>query len=271
MAVHNKDAGGNTVNENIIFFFSGTGNSFDIALKTKEGIKNTDIKNIALVKDIPPLDNYKRIGLIFPIYGFTMPNIVSKFISRLSGNNNAYYFCIVTLGGLELGGKYRIYEAFNKAGIELDYISHIFMPENYIIFSMVPGDNLIKKMLKDSIKKAEKISLDILNNKKLKAKKSIFYNLVKNISLEETKKWPSMAKSFTVNKNCIKCKKCIRVCPADNVTILEDKIIFGEKCELCLACMHSCPKAAINYGEKTVKKRRYINPNINIEEMKKYY
>jgi ferredoxin/flavodoxin len=259
------------VNENIVFFFSGTGNSFDIALKIKERIKNADVKNIALVKDMPPLDNYKKIGLIFPIYGFTMPNIVSKFISRLSRNSNAYYFCIVTLGGLELGGKYRIYEAFNKAGIGLDYISHVFMPENYIIFSMVPGDNLIKKMLQDSIKKVEEISSDIQNNKKLKAKKSIFYNLVKNISQEETKKWPLMAKDFTINENCIKCEKCIRVCPADNIKIFKDKIIFDEKCELCLACMHSCPKEAINYGEKTIKKKRYMNPNINIEEMKKYF
>jgi ferredoxin len=269
--VYNEYTGGNIMNENIVFFFSGTGNSFDIALKIKEGIKNTDVKNIALAKDMPPLNNYKRIGLIFPIYGFTMPNIVSKFISQLSGNHNAYYFCIVTLGGLELGGKYRIYEAFNKTGIELDYISHIFMPENYIIFSIVPGDDLIKKMLKDSIKKVEKISSDILNNKKLKAKKSIFYNLVKNISQEETKKWPLMAKEFIVNEHCIKCKKCIRVCPVDNITIHDDKIIFDEKCELCLACMHSCPKMAINYGKKTIKKKRYINPNINIEEMKKYY
>jgi hypothetical protein len=56
-------------------FFSGTGNSFDIALKIAEQIKNTDIINI------PSLKNYKRVGFIFPVYGFTMPNIVSKFVS----------------------------------------------------------------------------------------------------------------------------------------------------------------------------------------------
>jgi hypothetical protein len=34
--------------------------------------------------------------------------------------------------------------------------------------------------------------------------------------------------------------------------------------------MHACPKQAINYGNTTVGKKRYINPNINIEDMKKY-
>jgi ferredoxin/flavodoxin len=258
------------MNDNIIFFFSGTGNSFDITLKISEQIKNTDVKNIASIKNIPPLDGYKRVGLIFPIYGFTMPNIVSKFISGLPKNNSSYYFSIVTLGGLELGGKYRIHEAFNKVGITLDYISHVFMPENYIIFSMVPGDKLIKNCLEDSIKKVEKISLDIMNYKKAKARKSLFYNAVKKISWEETQKWPRMAKEFVISENCIKCKKCIRVCPVENIKMSDDRIIFDEHCELCLACMHSCPQKAINYGVKTINKKRYINPNIDIEELKKY-
>jgi len=258
------------VNENIIFFFSGTGNSFDITIKTAGQLKNTDIKNIASLKKVPLLDNYMRIGLIFPIYGFTMPNIVSKFISNMPNNKDAYYFCIVTLGALELGGKYRIYEAFNRIGIELNYISHIYMPENYIIFSIVPGDNTIKKCLENAVKKVERLSSDIINYKQNKAKKSIFYNMVKNISLEETKKWPLMAKDFIVNNNCIRCKKCIKICPVENIKMIKDEIMFGEHCELCLACIHSCPKEAINYGVKTLNKKRYINPNINMEEMKNY-
>lgn len=259
------------MNENVIFFFSGTGNSFDITLRIAEQIDNTDIVNIASIKNIPSLKNYKRIGLIFPVYGFTMPNIVTKFISTLPGNINAYYFCIVTLGGLGLGAEYRIYEAFNRKNIELDYITHIYMPENYIITSMVTADKILNKTLKDSVKSVKRIANDLINFAKNKSKKSIFYNIVKKISQEETKQWPLRAKEkFNINDNCIKCKKCIKICPVGNIKMINEKIVFDEHCECCLACMHSCPKEAINYETKTVGKKRYINPNIKIEEMKKY-
>jgi MinD superfamily P-loop ATPase len=49
-----------------------------------------------------------------------------------------------------------------------------------------------------------------------------------------------------------------------------ERIVFGEQCECCLACMHSCPRKTINYGGRTAGKKRYINPNINLEDMKKY-
>jgi MinD superfamily P-loop ATPase len=79
-----------------------------------------------------------------------------------------------------------------------------------------------------------------------------------------------MAKNFVVGNDCIKCKKCIRICPVENIKMVGDNIIFDEHCECCLAYIHLCPKEAINYGEKTIGKKRYINPNINIEEMKEY-
>jgi ferredoxin len=258
------------VNENILFFFSGTENSFDIALKMAEKMKSTDILNIASIKNMPPLKNYKRIGLVFPVYGFTMPNIVSRFIAQLPKDCNAYYFCIVTLGGVELGAMHRTFEAFAENGIGLDYITKIYMPENYILFSMVPGDNLIKTHLKNSIKRVEKAANEILNNKKAKTKRTIFYNFGKNISRNESKKWQVAAKNFVVGNNCIRCKKCIRVCPVGNIRMEGDNVIFDEYCECCLACIHLCPKEAINHGEKTMGKKRYINPNINIEEMKEY-
>ena len=258
------------MNENIIFFFSGTGNSFDITLRISKQIGNTDIFNIASNKDLPSLDKYKRIGLVFPIYGFTMPNIVSKFISNIPNNKIAYCFSIVTLGAFALGAMYRTYEAFEKIGIKLNYITNIYMPENYILFSRVPSDRLIKIHLKNSIKRINEISSDILNMDSRKPKKDIFYTMGQKFAAIESKKWALISSNFNINSDCIVCNKCIKTCPVENIEIVNYKIVFGHNCECCLACIHVCPKQAINYGSKTIGKKRYINPNIKIEDMKTY-
>ncbi|GHT99293.1 4Fe-4S ferredoxin [Spirochaetia bacterium] len=258
------------MNENAIFFFSGTGNSFDITKRIAEKLGNTDIFNIANIKVMPVLDNYKKIGLIFPVYGFTMPNIVARFISQLKINENVYNFSVVTMGAFALGAMYRTMEAYNKINIKLNYITNVYMPENYILFSNVPSDKLIKTHLDNSVKRVTEIVLDIQQCKEKPAKKSIFYNFVKKTSLEESGKWAFTAKSFVINNDCVKCKKCINICPVNNISYTNENIVFGEHCECCLACIHSCPKQAINYGDKTIGKKRYINQNIKIEEIKTY-
>jgi flavodoxin len=176
------------MNENILFFFSGTRNSFDIALKMAEKMKNTNILNIASINNMPSLENYKRIGLVFPVYGYTTPHIVSKFIAQLPKDNKAYYFCIVTLGVIEFGVMHRIFEAFEKNGIELDYITKIYMPENYILSAVVPEDNSIKTYLKNSVERVGKMTNKVLNYEKTKTKKSIFYNFGKKTSQKESEK-----------------------------------------------------------------------------------
>jgi ferredoxin len=123
--------------------------------------------------------------------------------------------------------------------------------------------------LDKSIKRIDEISNGIKNYEDKKPKKSIFYNLARGISEKWVNNWHLEAKKYEINRDCIKCMKCIKVCPVENIKMVDDRIVFDNYCECCLACIHLCPKEAINYGKKTIKKKRYINPNINIEEMKK--
>ena len=46
------------------------------------------------------------------------------------------------------------------------------------------------------------------------------------------------------------------------------KIVFADKCVACLGCYHRCPKKAIVYKGKK-KKDRYINPNVNENDIGK--
>jgi ferredoxin len=182
----------------------------------------------------------KRVGIVFPVYGFTMPNIVKRFIEALPFQKDAYYFCVPTMGAFAFGAFYRTAEAFKAAGGHLDYINQIYMPENYILFSNVPSDKLIEKHLANSHKRVDEIARDILSNKPRPAVKPFTYRFVEKTSKAESEKWKDTAKGFQVSKDCVKCGKCVRLCPVGNIQDNGDSVIFSDRCECCLACLHAC-------------------------------
>jgi len=65
----------------------------------------------------------------------------------------------------------------------------------------------------------------------------------------EKKYWPLVAKDFVVQDSCTKCGKCIEDCPADNISLSEAGITFGDRCRCCYRCVYSCPSKAIS-GKK---------------------
>ena len=256
-------------NDNAIFFFSGTGNSFDIALRLAEKMQSADVYNLACIDEIAAL-KYKRVGFVFPVYGFTMPNIVERFLSNYKFDQETYYFSILTMGGLALGAKYRTRMAVEKIGGYLNYIDIIYMPENYILFSKVPSDKIIREQMHNATKRVGEVCSDVLSNKEKRAKKPLTYYFTKKTAKTEQEKFKVAAQSFTVNESCNKCGLCVRLCPVDNISTNEEGMVFSNHCECCLCCMHACPKEAINYLNKTSGKQRYINTNISIGDMKKY-
>ena len=65
-------------------------------------------------------------------------------------------------------------------------------------------------------------------------------------------------RKFTVDTDvCIKCGKCMKVCPVDNIESTPPVWIHNGKCTSCLACYHYCPVHAINFGKITRKRDQY--------------
>ena len=129
---------------NRIYFFTGTGNSLKVAKDIAESLTECEI--VAIYKDVE-IDiptGYERIGFVFPVYYFGLPDMVADFIRRakLSKENAAYYFAVSTPGGLSGKPIVQLDRLLSEKGLHLDYGTKIRMNANYIVSYGVERQNI---------------------------------------------------------------------------------------------------------------------------------
>jgi flavodoxin len=120
--------------ENIIFYFSGPGNSLYVAKNISKELGNCEI--VSMVKPFNIIKQYESVGFIYPTYYFGLPKIVIEFVEnlKLSNNNNTYYYSIATYGGLAGNAVFQMYELLlNRHGIKLNYGGKLKMFSNYVV------------------------------------------------------------------------------------------------------------------------------------------
>lgn len=69
-----------------------------------------------------------------------------------------------------------------------------------------------------------------------------------------------LKKKFRADESCIKCKKCEKICPMENIKVDDTGVNFSDKCVVCMRCLHQCPKESIQIGKSTVGKFRWKGP-----------
>jgi len=75
-------------------------------------------------------------------------------------------------------------------------------------------------------------------------------------------------KSYYSNEKCNGCGVCSRVCPVNNINMVDNKPSWQHHCETCFACFHWCPNGAINGGWISIDKG-YHHSDVKISEMLK--
>lgn len=145
--------------ENIIFYFTGTGNSLAVARDISDRLGDTKLVSIAdAIKenniDLP----YKRIGFVFPVYYSNVPLIVKHFIEKLRFNKSQYIFGVMTFGGSYVKTLSKLNQYITSRGGALSAGFAVHMPGNYIAKYGAFPNTLQKILLKGARKKADKIS-----------------------------------------------------------------------------------------------------------------
>ena len=253
-----------------IFYFSGTGNSLYAANQLAAKLGGTEIIPIAKVigKDIDL--SCDKVGIVFPVYAWGPPRIVAEFVKGINLKDK-YIFSIATYGGFIGGTLVTLNDILKKNGAKISAGFGLKQPSNYVVGygNRKSSEEEFKKFAEKSEKRINKIADIVKNGIESGIKKSIApINALTNlVYLGFISHLKDQEKGFWINDKCIDCKRCERMCPVENIKVIDGKRIWQGKCEMCMACIQWCPTEAIQHGKYTAKRLRYRHPKIKVEEM----
>lgn len=251
--------------KNIIFYFSGTGNSLKVAKEVSASFASCELVSMACNANYILDGDYERVGFIYPTYFTGIPKKVRDFATQLKVNQNkdTYYFALTTYGGTVGNGTSDLRVILQKKNIQLQYEPSLKMVDNYVMFFKMPKDPSVRtKQAEDDLKPIIK---NIQAKKQTSQKSvnplfSVFHKVFMNNVHEKDK-------HFKVADSCISCGLCADVCPVKNIKMKNGLPEYRHQCEQCLACLHFCPEQAINYRKGTQKNGRYTCPGISAQEL----
>ncbi|MDF2804638.1 MAG: hypothetical protein K0S61_4543 [Anaerocolumna sp.] len=282
-----------------IYYFSGTGNSFVVAKDIAERVK-AELISIPITMNEGKIQiDAEWIGIIFPSYIAPLaglPLIVERFITKIANIESVQIFAVCTCGGYEcvnaLLSLNRLKQIIRSCGGKLSDEYSIRLPMNNLDYDHIPIpiNRNQEAIINKSKTKISDICSRILTGKgtKYKIAKTVFILLmtpifklmlkpVTNALKEKAKEpldsklkyfelMPLTDKSINVDEKCNVCGICVKVCPVNNIKIVEKKPEFQHRCEMCFACDEWCPTNAIHHWSRA-KGVKYHHPEAKLSDL----
>lgn len=274
-----------------IYYFSGTGNSLvvarDIAEKT-----NGKLISIPSVMESEIIEtNADVIGIVFPVYYLAcrnIPLIVERFVGKLANIGSKYIFGVCTYGGASLSTIKMLDEMLKIRGGKLASGFGVHMPQNAFkkpyenkdkVFNnwknkklnlivesvnakkagLFKTDRFLMKLILIPFVPLMKSALPTALNKTAGLPKDSNFPIAELISLAD--------RGFHTNGECDGCEICARICPVNNIEMVNNRPLWRNHCENCLACYNWCPKKAIYGGISDRKGYHYHHPGVKVSDM----
>jgi ferredoxin len=247
----------------IIYYFTGTGNSENVAywisqVAREQGIitasfRITDLNSLEI--NTPPDD--ALVVFISPIHGFNYPPVMLRFIMRFpKGKNRVVLFN--TRAGMLLGK----WITPGLSGIAFYVTSVMLLLKGYSIKGMIPvdlpsnwislhpglNDQTVLFLHQKNKERVMQYARSILLGKRsFKAVREIVQDLAITpiaVGYYFIGRF-FLAKTFYASEHCNACALCIKSCPVKAIIIKNKRPYWTFKCESCMQCMSYCPKKAI--------------------------
>ena len=251
-----------------IFYFTGTGNSLKVARDLATKLGGAEMVRITK-KNLQRSGarDAETVGIVFPVYYTGLPSVVKEFAGNLEVTPGTYVFAVATYGGMQGFSFDLLSEILAGQGISLSAAFGIPMPgNNQVLYAPVPEEKQQERFMNEG-QMTDRIARDILSKKKIlprpmnsisRAVLGIFYGRLKPHERD---------RHFHADENCSSCGICTKICPVENITLVDGRPVWHHHCEYCLACLQWCPESAIQYDRKTVSRGRYHHPDITVRDL----
>jgi len=275
-----------------VYYFSGTGNSLvvarDIAEKTHG--KLISLPSIMFKERIKT--DADAIGVVFPLHGiFRVPSVVKRFVEKIDDISSKYIFAIITYGSMAGGVIKSFRNVLESCGGKLSTGFAVHMPMNNITIPFMYNGTVRDKEQKLFAEWNKKVNficeyVSARNESKYETSSklliSLFYPVDRifarwriqskytkftNSNLTMDALWPMMDFSFYSDVKCDGCGTCSRICPVDNIKMVDGQPAWQHHCERCMACLQWCPKEAIEFDNDSIGRKRYHHPDVKLSDM----
>lgn len=244
----------------MILYFSGTGNSRYVAEKISKITDDSviSINEILKSKNKDIIESENPFVFVCPTYAWRIPRVVEDFIREANFKNAKEAYFILTCGG-ETGEAVKyIRKLCIEKGFTLKGFASVIMPDNYIAMYDTPDEEKANKIIEGATEKISYIAKCIKYGKELEEENSklggsLKSGLVNSLFYSAFVK----AKGFYSTDKCTSCRKCAKLCPLNNINIVDGRPKWGANCTHCMACICGCTVEAIEYKNKTKGRTRY--------------
>ncbi len=248
-----------------IYYFTGTGNSLKIAKDLSDNIEDCRIIRICNRNMKAAETDSEKIGFVFPVYFRGLPKMAESFIEKLDVRAGRYFFAVANFGSYAALTFEQIHGILKRKGKVLSANFGIAMPGNmWFMYYPHPKEDYTDRMNAEPLLAkdiAMKINDGFVNGTAAvpdREKEEKMYEAFKPERIDE---------NFWTGQSCDGCGICSKVCPAENIELVEKKPSWKHHCEQCLACLHLCPKGAVEFKQDSIGKERFKNVSIQLAEL----
>jgi len=241
-----------------IYYFTGTGNTLALARAAAEELSSHGV--YAKLRDIQAESDGERpelLGVVFPVYGFGPPRIVSKFLHRLPRGNGCKAMVIANAAGMAGPAASIVAETLAAKGYNVVLADWIEMPSNYIIAKEAVEEAKAHEVISRGQERVKELTRAMLGDRGGLVKKQRHHAL-RLVHWGFLQGLNRMYKYYKHSDKCTGCGACVGMCPTGSIALnAARRPIWSPSCEHCLRCVNLCPHAAIEFGGTTGGKRRF--------------
>jgi len=257
--------------KSVIYYFTGTGNTLAVARDLAQELGDT--KLIPLRRAISPGGisvDADVVGIAFPVYFLNLPDIVRQFVQQVRFSGSPYIFGIATCGEQPGPALFRLKELLEENGKTLSAGFAFVMPENYIGPVNLMNDESRAQEKFDGAKNRIPDIVAAIRGRNVSVPEGSDTQILRiggRIAHAFATSVYNTPRRLHATDACNRCGTCSRICPTRNISVTGDSVKWGSDCTQCYACIHWCPKEAVQIGGRTRGRRRYHHPDVTVKDM----